>query len=86
VLASGKQPQHARCVRCIYRLAEKSPIDGNHGVRAEHDIVIIRTLTGNGERLLARQAFGAGFRGFSGLRLFGYMRGLYCEGDSSAAQ
>jgi hypothetical protein len=86
MLASGKQPQHARCVRCIGGLAEKFAIDDNHGVRAEHDIVIIRTLTGDGERLLARQAFGAGFRGFSGLRVFGDMRGLHFECDSCVAQ
>jgi len=52
-------------------------IDDNHGVGSEHEVM--RTLTCNRERLLARQAFGAVFRGFSAQRIFRDVCGLRLE-------
>jgi hypothetical protein len=86
--ASGKQAQHARGVCGIGGLAEKLVIilatNDNHGVGSEH--AIMRTLTCNRERLLARQAFGTILCGFSGQRVFRDMRGLHFESDACVAQ
>ena len=84
MLVSGKQAQHARGVRGIGGLAEKLAIDNNHGVGSEH--AIMRTLTRNRERLLARQAFGTILCGFSRQRVFRDMRGLHFESDACVAQ
>jgi hypothetical protein len=87
MLASGKHSQHARCVSGIGGLAEKLAINlatnDNHSVGSEHDIM--RTLTGNRERLLAPQAFGTCPRGLSRQWVFGDMRGLHFECDPSVA-
>jgi hypothetical protein len=84
MLAPGKHAQHSPGVRGIGGLAEKLAIDDNHGVGAKH--YIVRTLTRNRKRLLARKAFGAVFRGFSGQRIFRDVRGLHLEWDSGAEQ
>jgi hypothetical protein len=84
MLASGKQPQHARGVRGIGGLAEELATDSNHGIGSEHDIM--RTLTCDRERLLTRQAFGAVFRTFSWPRVFRNVRGLHFESDLCVAQ
>jgi len=87
MLAPRKHAQHARGVSGIGGLAEKLaimlPTNYNHGVGSEH--AIMRTLTRDRENLLARQAFGTGFRGFSGQRIFRDMRGLHLEWDSGVA-
>ncbi len=65
-------------------LAEKLAVDDDYGVGSEHDI--LRTLTCNCQRLLARQPFGTIFRGFSGQRVFWNIGGLHFESDSGVAQ
>ena len=88
MLASGKQAQHARGVRGIGGLAEKLAIilatNDNDGVGSKH--AVMRTLTCNRDRLLARQAFGTILCGFSGQRVFRNVRGLHFENNPCVAQ
>ena len=84
MLAAGKQAQHARGIGDIGWLAKKLAINDNYCVGSEH--AIVRTLTRNRQRLLARQAFSSVFRGFSKQRIFRDVRGLHLECNSCVAQ
>src|SRR5208337_1281938 len=82
--ASGKPAQHARSVRGIGGLAEKLAIHNHHGIGAEH--AILRTLTRNRQRFLARQALGAFFCAFSWQRVLRDVRRLHLERDPGVTQ
>ena len=60
------------------------PSDYNHGVGSEN--AIMRTLSRNRQRLLARQTFGTILCGFSGQLIFRDMRGLHFESDACVTQ
>jgi hypothetical protein len=59
-------------------------IDDYYSVGSEN--AIIGTLTGYCLRLFAGQALGAGFRGFSGYRVFENVGGLHFKRNASVAQ
>ena len=65
-------------------LAENLAVDDDDGVGAKHDI--LRTLSRDRQRLLARQSLGAVFCRFSRQRIFGNVRRLDFESDAGVAQ
>ena len=51
--ASGKQPQHARCISMVYGLAQDFSLQDDDCVRAQH--IVVRILRRNRFRFFPRQ-------------------------------
>ena len=82
--ASGKQPQHARRISVVLRLAEGFAIYYNDCVRAEH--VALRILRRNSLRFLLRQTQSVCDRGLVGELVFIDVGSMHYKWDSDFPQ
>ena len=82
--ASGKQPQHARRISVVLRLAQNFAIDYNNGVRAEH--VALRILRRDSLRFLPRQTQSVCDRRLAGALVFIDVRGMHLKRNANFLQ